>query len=481
MPTIGVCTSARESSIKGLLSELEKITDVKVKFIRLPYNDLKNYRLPADEIDGVILCHSIHNRRFAITDVMDALYNEFLRHAAATFGKSNIVVIAHDFQWPFKSHAQHSKHSQLKEEKMAQFRIQQPTVFKSSSLAMICGRLDEELEMDEEDWIQLETFATCVRKVKPISSASGGDTIRHCNQKIKQATYFTYIRSVVEYAATAWDPHTRKNVNKIEMVQRRSACYVTGNFKCHSSVTAMLDRLHNGHHLLAGIYKAIFCQKADEIMPTIGVCTSAWESNIKGLLSELERIPEVKVKFIQLPYNDLKNYRLPADEIDGVILCHSIHNRRFAISDVMDALYNDFLPHAAKTLGESNIAVIGHDFQWPFKSADSRSSHTQLKEEKMASFRIQQPTAFKCSSLAMICGRLDKKLEMDEEDWEQLETFTTNVHKVKPMPNSFGGDQAGTVLKIVAVIVIFMLAQYLVSVCIKLIVSGIYKVRKPGS
>ncbi|XP_071491342.1 uncharacterized protein [Diadema antillarum] len=173
MPTIGVCTSARESSIKGLLSELEKITDVKVKFIQLPYNDLKNYRLPADEIDGVILCHSIHNRRFAITDVMDALYNEFLRHAAATFGKSNIVVIAHDFQWPFKSHDQHSRHSQLKGAQMAKFRIQQPTVFKSSSLAMICGRLDEELEMDEEDWTQLETFATCVHKVKPISSASG--------------------------------------------------------------------------------------------------------------------------------------------------------------------------------------------------------------------------------------------------------------------------------------------------------------------
>ena len=59
----------------------------------------------------------------------------------------------------------------------------------------------------------------------------------------KQATYFTYVRPVVEYAATAWDPHTCKNINKIEMTQRRSARYVTGDFRRTSSVAAMLNKL----------------------------------------------------------------------------------------------------------------------------------------------------------------------------------------------------------------------------------------------
>ena len=66
---------------------------------------------------------------------------------------------------------------------------------------------------------------------------------KHCNRRIKEATYVTYIRPMVEHAATAWDPHTQKNVNKIEMVQRRSARYVLGDYQQTSSVAAMLTQL----------------------------------------------------------------------------------------------------------------------------------------------------------------------------------------------------------------------------------------------
>ena len=53
----------------------------------------------------------------------------------------------------------------------------------------------------------------------------------------------TYIRPTVEYASPVWDPYTKRNTNKIEMVQRRCACYVTGNFDRTSSVTSMLNCL----------------------------------------------------------------------------------------------------------------------------------------------------------------------------------------------------------------------------------------------
>ena len=66
---------------------------------------------------------------------------------------------------------------------------------------------------------------------------------KHCNRRIKQATYVTYIRPVVEYAAIAWNPYTQKNVNKIEMVQRRSARYVSGDYNQSSSVATMLSKL----------------------------------------------------------------------------------------------------------------------------------------------------------------------------------------------------------------------------------------------
>ena len=81
--------------------------------------------------------------------------------------------------------------------------------------------------------------------VKKANSVTGflRRNFKHCSRHIKQATYFTYVRPVVEYAATAWDPHTQRNINKIEMVQRRCARYVTGDFNQTSSVTAMLNNL----------------------------------------------------------------------------------------------------------------------------------------------------------------------------------------------------------------------------------------------
>ena len=53
--------------------------------------------------------------------------------------------------------------------------------------------------------------------------------------------YATYIRPTVEHASPVWDPHTKRNTNKIEMVQRRCARYVSGNFDRTSSVTSLLN------------------------------------------------------------------------------------------------------------------------------------------------------------------------------------------------------------------------------------------------
>ena len=67
--------------------------------------------------------------------------------------------------------------------------------------------------------------------------------IPQCCRKVKQMAYTTYIRPTVEYASPVWDPHTKRNTNKIEMVQRRCARYVTGNFDHTSSVTSLLNYL----------------------------------------------------------------------------------------------------------------------------------------------------------------------------------------------------------------------------------------------
>ena len=55
--------------------------------------------------------------------------------------------------------------------------------------------------------------------------------------------YKTLIRPQMEYASIIWDPHTTAYTNNLEMVQRRAARFVMGDFNRTSSVTTMLQHL----------------------------------------------------------------------------------------------------------------------------------------------------------------------------------------------------------------------------------------------
>lgn len=68
--------------------------------------------------------------------------------------------------------------------------------------------------------------------------------ISSCPSKIKEQCYVTLVRPIMEYASVIWDPVTQSNINQLEMVQRRAARFVTGDYKTTSSVTSMLSQLN---------------------------------------------------------------------------------------------------------------------------------------------------------------------------------------------------------------------------------------------
>ena len=49
--------------------------------------------------------------------------------------------------------------------------------------------------------------------------------------------------SILEFCCSVWSPYTQDYTNKLEMVQRRAARYVTNRYRNTSSVTSMLEHL----------------------------------------------------------------------------------------------------------------------------------------------------------------------------------------------------------------------------------------------
>ena len=65
----------------------------------------------------------------------------------------------------------------------------------------------------------------------------------NCPRQVKAYCYQTYVRPTLEHASTVWDPTTKQNINKLEMVQRRAARYVQSDWRRHGSPTEMMKKL----------------------------------------------------------------------------------------------------------------------------------------------------------------------------------------------------------------------------------------------
>ena len=68
-------------------------------------------------------------------------------------------------------------------------------------------------------------------------------TLHKCTKEVKETTYFTLVRPVLEYAAIIWDPYQQYLIDDIEKIQRRAARWVMGDYRFTSSVTEMISTL----------------------------------------------------------------------------------------------------------------------------------------------------------------------------------------------------------------------------------------------
>jgi len=69
--------------------------------------------------------------------------------------------------------------------------------------------------------------------------------LRNCPQECRRLAYIALARSSLEYAAVVWDPYLRKDIDKLESMQRRAARFITKDYKSRDPgcVGRMLDTL----------------------------------------------------------------------------------------------------------------------------------------------------------------------------------------------------------------------------------------------
>ena len=69
--------------------------------------------------------------------------------------------------------------------------------------------------------------------------------MKNCTRKVKNLTYTSLVRTVVEYSSPVWNPSKKQQISQVEQIQRKAARYVFNDYRDRSpgAVTNMIDTL----------------------------------------------------------------------------------------------------------------------------------------------------------------------------------------------------------------------------------------------
>ncbi len=87
--------------------------------------------------------------------------------------------------------------------------------------------------------------------------------LHDCTRDIKHIAYNTLVRPTLEYCSVVWDPHTRRNIGRLEQMNTKAVRFITDNYTQAPGITTHLkqqinmDPLHirRQAHRLTLLYK----------------------------------------------------------------------------------------------------------------------------------------------------------------------------------------------------------------------------------
>ena len=67
--------------------------------------------------------------------------------------------------------------------------------------------------------------------------------LKGCPKNTQTQCYKTLVRPVLEYASVIWDPHHQKDIDSVEMTQRRAARRIANDFSPYTSASSLTKSL----------------------------------------------------------------------------------------------------------------------------------------------------------------------------------------------------------------------------------------------
>ena len=60
--------------------------------------------------------------------------------------------------------------------------------------------------------------------------------------EVRKQAYISFIRPMLEYANTCWDPYNTTQITALEFIQRKAARFIPNDHRKTTSVTVLLDK-----------------------------------------------------------------------------------------------------------------------------------------------------------------------------------------------------------------------------------------------
>ena len=120
------------------------------------------------------------------------------------------------------------------------------------------------------------TGTTTLTRLPPKQLAFLRRNLNKCSKEVEEKAYTTLVRPNLEYGSSVWDPFRQYQIDAVEMVQRRAARFVTGQYNRYQSVTSMLQELkwtslqqRRQEQRLVNLYKCVNNINALQIPPYV--------------------------------------------------------------------------------------------------------------------------------------------------------------------------------------------------------------------